>query len=57
MIKCCLGCGERKIGCHSICKKYTKEKEEHNKLMAVVRLENRTYTETMLVRRARVRHG
>lgn len=28
----CKGCNDRKVGCHSYCEKYKKEKEEHNKM-------------------------
>lgn len=28
-IKCCLGCTERTEKCHSTCKRYTKERDEH----------------------------
>ena len=27
-IRCCYGCEERKVGCHSTCERYLKEKEE-----------------------------
>ena len=27
-IKCCKNCKDRIVGCHSICEKYIKEKEE-----------------------------
>lgn len=27
----CLGCKDRKVGCHSSCKRYLKWKQEHDK--------------------------
>lgn len=33
-IKCCLGCTDRALGCHSTCDIYLKEKAEYDKVKA-----------------------
>lgn len=42
MIKCCLACDQRVIGCHANCEKYI---EEHNKHEAEKELERKAHIE------------
>lgn len=39
-IKCCRGCHERVVGCHSWCKRYLAEKKKHDEYVEAVRAGN-----------------
>ena len=39
-IECCYQCDKRKVGCHSICEDYLKEKEEHEKELQLIQKEH-----------------
>ena len=42
-IKCCYKCTKRKIGCHSVCKEYTNEKEKFDEANRLIREEKEKY--------------
>ena len=38
-VTCCLGCGNRKVGCHGSCETYIKQKEANDELKATMQKE------------------